>query len=75
MTTQSNLVLDAALQLAPKERAEVVAKLLTSLDAEADPNAEALWAVEIERRARRVLAGEGQFEDWAQIRDQLRPRS
>jgi putative addiction module component (TIGR02574 family) len=74
MTRDSNQVLDAALRLTPKERAEVVAKLLATLDGD-DDDVEAAWAAEIERRARRVLAGEGEFEDWEDIRDGLRPSS
>jgi len=42
------------------ERADVAAQLLASLDDEdvATEDIEAAWAVEIEKRARRVLSGE-----------------
>lgn len=64
---------DAAMRLSTKERAEVVAKLLATLDGDREPDVEAAWAAEIERRARKALAGEGVFEDWESIREQLRP--
>lgn len=75
MTRESHDVVDAALRLPPKQRAEVIARLLASLDGEVDNDVEAAWAVEIEHRARRVLNGEGEFEDWETIRDELRPNS
>lgn len=53
----------------------MIAKLIASLDGERDEDVEAAWAAEIERRARGVLAGEGEFEDWKKIREQLRPGS
>lgn len=73
MTQASNQVLEAALKLSPDERAAVAAQLLVSLDGERDEDVEAAWAAEIERRVRRALRGEGEFEDWDDIRDQLRP--
>lgn len=75
MTRESRDVLGAAMKLPVKERAEVVAELLASLEGEADEDVEAAWAAEIERRARRAAAGEGDFEDWEAVRDQLRPES
>jgi hypothetical protein len=58
---------------AVEQRAEIITKLLASLDGERDSAVEAAWAAEIENRARRVLNGGGKFEDWETIRDQLRP--
>jgi hypothetical protein len=42
---------------------------------EAGADNEVAWAAEIELRVRRVQAGEGRFEDWHLVRDELRPRS
>ena len=53
------------------ERANVAAELLASLDADAadDPaEVEIAWATEIERRARRVLAGETAGIAWEDVR-------
>lgn len=60
MTDRAQELLRAALALAPEERADVAAELLASLDEPADDPAavETAWAREIEKRARRVLAGE-----------------
>jgi len=60
-----------ALTLPIAERADVAAELLASLDAaEADNPAEveAAWAAEIERRARRAIAGESAGIPWEDVR-------
>ena len=60
-----------ALQLPVGERADVAAELLASLDDEPwdDPEEVArAWAAEIERRARRVLAGESASVPWEEVR-------
>jgi len=70
-------VLEEALKLPANERADVAAELLASLDeAEADDPAEVerLWAEEIERRARRVLAGESSGVPWSDVRRGLEAR-
>ena len=53
------------------ERADVAAELLASLDdagAEDPADVEAAWAAEIEKRARRVIAGESQGMAWDEVR-------
>jgi putative addiction module component (TIGR02574 family) len=52
-------LLDEALKLKPEDRASIAAQLLESLEGAPEEAAavEAAWALEIERRARRVLAG------------------
>ena len=70
MTSRAQELLREVLNLGPEERADVAAELLSSLD-EVDANAddvEAAWAVEIERRARRVLAGESTGIPWNDVR-------
>lgn len=74
MTDRAQTLLREALMLAPGERADVAAELLASLDEPAaeDPAAvQAAWATEIERRARRVLAGESAGERWEDVRDRI----
>ena len=54
-----------------KERADVAAELLASLDeapAESAADDEAAWAHEIERRARRAMNGESAGEPWEDVR-------
>jgi putative addiction module component (TIGR02574 family) len=70
MATRAQEVLRDALALPVHDRADVAAQLLASLD-DADADAaevEAAWAAEIERRARRVLAGESQGISWTDVR-------
>jgi len=53
------------------ERADVAAERLASLDAAETDNpaeVEAAWASEIERRARRVIAGESAGIAWEDVR-------
>jgi putative addiction module component (TIGR02574 family) len=67
-------LLQEALKLPHKERADVAAELLASLDAEPaeDPaEVEKAWAAEIERRARRVLAGESAGTPWEEVKQRL----
>ena len=71
MTSKAADLLREALALPIQERADVAAELLASLDdAPADDAAavEAAWAVEIERRARRAMAGESSGTPWEEVR-------
>ena len=71
MTSRAQGLLREALTLPIDERANVAAELLASLDDEAVENpaeVEAAWAEEIERRARRVMAGESQGIAWEDVR-------
>jgi putative addiction module component (TIGR02574 family) len=62
MTQRAQELLREALALPVDERADVAAQLLASLDngEVATEDIEAAWGVEIERRARRVLAGQSE---------------
>lgn len=71
MTSKAQDILREALTLPLAERADVAAELLASLDdaeAENPAQVEAAWAAEIEKRARRVLAGESPGVDWEDVR-------
>ncbi len=71
MSSRAQELLRQALELPLNERADVAAELLASLDdAEAEHPAEvqAAWAAQIERRARRVLAGESTGVPWEEVR-------
>ena len=70
MTDRARELLREALTLAAEERADVAAELLASLD---DPetdlsDVEAVWAAEIEKRARRVMASESRGVSWEDVR-------
>ena len=49
-----------ALQLPSKDRARLAERLISSLDSQVDPEAEALWLEEAERRLAELDAGETQ---------------
>jgi putative addiction module component (TIGR02574 family) len=71
MTSRAQELLREALTLPLDERADVAAELLASLDdaeREQPEEVEAAWAAEIERRARRVLAGESAGIPWEDVR-------
>lgn len=70
-------LLQEALKLPRHERADVAAELLASLDDEFtdDPQElEKAWAEEIERRARRVLAGESAGAPWDEVKRRVERR-
>ncbi|HZF12139.1 MAG TPA: addiction module protein [Thermoanaerobaculia bacterium] len=70
MTSRAQELLREALTLPADDRANVATELLASLDEpEADlATVEAEWAAEIERRARRVLAGQSSGIAWEDVR-------
>jgi hypothetical protein len=68
MSGRAQKVLGEALGLSDEERADVALELVASLDGPRDADAEDAWVVEIERRARRVLADPEGGEDWATAR-------
>lgn len=67
MTRQA--VLDEALKLSVEDRTDVAVELLASLEGASPSEPESVakaWGSEIERRARRVLAGETRGISWAE---------
>ena len=71
MTQRAQKLIREALELPLNERAEVAAELLASIDGEPDSDAEAAWATEVERRARRAIAGESVGSDWTDVRARI----
>lgn len=73
MSDHGDTVLREALALPADERAQVAADLLASLDEEHEAGGEviSLWAVEIERRARQVVAEQSSGEDWDAARERI----
>ena len=68
MTSRAQELLREAVTLPIGERADVAAELLASLDADETDSpveVEAAWASEIQRRARRVMAGESGGIPWS----------
>ncbi|HJX28085.1 MAG TPA: addiction module protein [Thermoanaerobaculia bacterium] len=72
MSANAARIRHEALQLSERDRADLAADLLASLTPAAnDEGVEMAWAAEIERHARRVLAGESKGMDWSQARDRI----
>lgn len=70
-------LLQEALKLPHTERADVAAELLASLDEEPADSLEEVekaWAAEIERRARRVRAGESEGVPWDEVKQRIEGR-
>jgi putative addiction module component (TIGR02574 family) len=64
-------VLADALRLEPDARAELAAELLASLDGPADPDAEAAWNAEIDRRIAAIEAGTIRLEPWSEVKRRI----
>jgi putative addiction module component (TIGR02574 family) len=64
-------VLADALRLQPDARAEVAAELLASLDGPADPDADAAWDAEIERRVEAIESGQTRLEPWPEVKRRI----
>jgi putative addiction module component (TIGR02574 family) len=64
-------VLADALRLEPDARAEVAAELAASLDGPADPDAEAAWDAEINRRIAAIEAGSIRLEPWSEVKRRI----
>jgi hypothetical protein len=71
MSGRAQKLLGEALDLTDEERAEVALELVASLDGPKDADAEDAWIVEIERRARRVLADSDGGQDWSAARVEI----
>jgi len=64
-------VLNEALELPERDRAEVAARLIESLDHESEDDVDAAWATEIERRCSDRDAGRTTGSDWEDVRQRI----
>lgn len=71
MTKGTQAVLADALRLDSAARAELAAEILASLDGPADPDAEAAWNDEIDRRIEAIEAGTIRLEPWEHVKRRL----
>lgn len=60
-----------AADLSEADRAALAGLLIESLEGEADPDVEAAWAAEIERRVADLDSGSVQGIPWEQVRQRL----
>ena len=68
MKQTTKKVLDAVMELPEKEKLRVVEELLAGLEGEADPDTEAAWTAEIERRTREIEQGEVKPVPWSTVK-------
>ena len=67
-------ILEEALALPSGERAALAAPLLDSLDTNVDDDAEAGWAIEVNRRVAELDSGAVKTVPWAEVRRRLAAR-
>jgi putative addiction module component (TIGR02574 family) len=64
-------LLEQALSLPEKDRAEIAARLLESLDDGDGEDIDAAWAQEIDRRCEALDVGEAVTSDWNEFRARI----
>jgi putative addiction module component (TIGR02574 family) len=64
-------ILKEALTLPAEERAALAASLLDSLETDVDEDAEAVWAIEVNRRVAELDGGAVKTIAWAEVRRRL----
>ncbi len=74
MTAAAEKLVQSALELDETERGEVVARLLTSLEVELDPDARIAWEQELERRAAELESGQRRAIPWEEVERRLLAR-
>lgn len=60
-----------ASDLEDSDRATLAGLLLESLEGDPDPDVEAAWAEEVERRLRQIDAGEVELVPWEDVKERL----
>ncbi len=71
MTNPATTVLEQALSLPERDRAEIAARLLESLDDGDGEDLDAAWAQEIDRRCEALDKGEAVTTDWHEFRARI----
>ena len=71
MTKAAEKILAEALTLDTRERADVAAKLLASLDGEPEAEVEAAWAAEVARRIEEIEAGRVELVPWEGVETRI----
>ena len=71
VTDKTAELLAELMKLPPEARAAVAGKLLDSLDETVDPDAEAAWEIEINKRFAELESGKIEAIPWSQARQQV----
>lgn len=72
MTQEAKALLEKALALPDKERAELAGNLIASLDTTIDLDADAAWQEEVGRRAQQVRSGAVATVPWEEVQRKAR---
>ena len=71
MARRTEQLIREVLELPERERAEVAARLLESLDLDKEDDVDAAWAAEIARRCADLDAGRTATLDWEDVRRRI----
>ena len=71
MATSRDDIFRGALSLAERDRADLIAALIDSLDSEVEEGVEEAWRIEIERRAKELESGAVKSIPWEVVRERL----
>jgi putative addiction module component (TIGR02574 family) len=71
MKKDAKAILEQALKLPPKARAEIAGSLLLTLDYHIDEEGDAAWREELTKRVREVKSGQAQMIPWSEVSKQL----
>lgn len=72
MTQETHELLQKALALPEKERAELAGNLISSLDATVDEDVDAAWQQEVVRRLHEVQSGKVETVSWEEVQQKGR---
>jgi len=64
-------IVEQALKMPARERAEIAQRLLESLDRQMDMNVESAWQSEVERRISELDSGQVACIPWEEVRERL----
>lgn len=71
MAASRDDIFKGALTLSESDRADLIAALIRSLDADSEENVEEAWRVEVERRACELESGVVKAVPWDVVRERL----
>ena len=71
MVEEVRKIMEQALKMPARERAEIAQRLLESLDRQMDMNVESAWQSEVERRISELDSGQVACIPWEEVRERL----
>lgn len=71
MVEEARKIVEQALKMPARERAEIAQRLLESLDSQTDINVESAWQSEVEKRISELDSGKVSCIPWEEVRERL----